>query len=143
MKLHHVLPAFLFVLACQSAPKAPCPDTQEVVDRIAAANPDVVRLTVHAVPPEGGAMCAVASTADDKRGKASDPEDHQALANGETVVLDEASGIDVSVPVLQQGGKFTAVVGVTMKSGQDRAAIVQKAKSIASEVAGAMPARKM
>lgn len=131
--------SLLFVVAgCKSTPAAPCADTQAVVDKVAAAHPDLVRLTVHAVPPQGGAMCAVASTSADKLGKPSDPEDHRALESGETVVLDEAGAVDYTVPVRQKDGKYTAVVGVTLKSGGDQATQMAAAKAIAAEVAGQM-----
>ncbi len=138
MKYALVLPVLFAISSCQCAPSAPCPDTQAVVTKVAAAHPEVVRLTVHAVPPAGGALCAIASSLPEKLGKPSDPEDHRAIDSGETVVLDEAGAVDYTVPVRQKDGKFTAAVGVTLKSGGDPAAQMAAAKAIAAEVAGQM-----
>lgn len=129
--------------ACQSTTAAPCADTQKVVDSVAAANPDVIRLTVHAVPPAGGEYCAIASTSADKRGKPSDPEDFDAMQTGQTVVRDEPGAIDVTVPVLQKAGKWTAAVGVTLKaeSGDSRSQLTARGQQIAQAVAAQMPTR--
>ncbi|MCB9885661.1 MAG: hypothetical protein H6838_09225 [Planctomycetes bacterium] len=138
MKFALALPALFVVAACHSTPAAPCPDTQAVVTKVAAAHGDVLRLTVHAVPPGGGAMCGIASTSPERLGRVSDSEDHRAIDTGEIVVLDEPGAVDYSVPVRQKDGKFTAVVGVTLKSGGDPAALRASAVAIAAEVAGQM-----
>lgn len=128
--------SLLFVAACQGTPQAPNSTAQAVVEKVAAAHPECVRLTVHRVPATGGWMQVVASTLAEKLGKASDPEDHRAIATGETVVLDEAGAVDYSVPVCKQGGEYTAVIGVTLKTGGDPAKQMNVAKAIAAEVAG-------
>lgn len=128
--------AFVFA-ACQGTGNAPCPDTQSVVADIASRHTDLLRLSVHATPPGGGAMCAIASTASERLGKASDAEDQRAIANGEVVVLEEPGAVDVTVPMLKKDGKFTAAAGVTLK-GSDKQAAVTTAKIIASELEAAM-----
>jgi anti-sigma factor RsiW len=67
---------------CASGPQTTCPKAQAIVDSIAKEHPEVVRLTVHEVPPAGGECHAVASTSSDKRGKPSDPEDLEAMKTG-------------------------------------------------------------
>lgn len=131
-----ILASLLVFAACKSAPEAPCPDTQAIVEAVAKAHPDCVRLTVHKTPPAGGDVCAVASTSADKLGKPSDPEDLKAMQTGETVVLDEPGAIDVTVPVMAENGKHMAAVGVTLKAGAgtDRARVVAMAKEIAMAV---------
>lgn len=132
------LSVLVAVAGCAAAPKALCPDTQNAVEHVAAAHPEVVRLTVHAVPPAGGEMCVIASSLAAKLGKPSDPEDHRAVASGETVVLDEPGAVDYTVPVRLREGRYTAAVGVTMKSGGEPAAQMAAAKAIAAEVAAMM-----
>jgi len=136
--------ALLFVAmlgACASM-KAPYPAAQDTVDGVAANHPELVRLTLHAVP-EGKTDCTqVASTVKKRRGKPSDPEDRKAMKTGQVVVLDESGAIDVTVPILRVNGKATAVAGVTLRmdEGADRAALVSKARTIAEELATAVRA---
>jgi len=134
---------FVIVLAaCASMKKSPYPAAQEIVDGVAAKHPELVRLTLHAVP-EGKTDCTqVASTLKGRRGKPSDPEDLKAMKTGQQVVLDEPGAIDVTVPILRQSGKATAVAGVTLRveEGADRAALVNKARAIAEELAKAVRA---
>ncbi|MFM1874156.1 MAG: hypothetical protein RL398_3578 [Planctomycetota bacterium] len=138
MRMFRVAVLSLFFVGCQSAPAAPCPDTQAAVEAVAAAHQEVVRLTVHAVPAGGTGMVAVASTLADKLGKASDPEDVRAVQTGAVQVLDEAGAVDYTVPVKPVDGKFTAAVGVTLKAGGDQQAQMAHAKAIAAEVAARM-----
>lgn len=115
--------------ACCDAANAP----QTVVDNVAKANPAVTRLTIHCA--DDGSMKVCASTAGDKVGKASDPEDKKALETGQEVVLEEKGALDVTVPICMKDGKATAVCGVTMKSdGMTREQAIAKAKEIAKAV---------
>jgi hypothetical protein len=129
-------PLFAFVLfhACQTEPMRP--DAQNIIDRLAKEQSDIVRLTLHTTPPDGGAMCAVASTASDKLGKPSDPEDVKAMQTGETVVLEEGGSLDVTVPIQQFEGRWTAAVGVTLRpaAGEVRWQTVARATEIAKAV---------
>jgi hypothetical protein len=131
--------ASLFVAAlatsCASSSSSCCSkaDPQVVVDDVAKANPGVVRLTVHCM--QDGKLTACASTLADKKGKPSDPEDQQAIDGGQPVVKEEAAGLDVTVPILQQDGKFTVACGVTFGGkGMARDAAVQQAQAIAKAV---------
>lgn len=135
-----ILASLLAFAACKSAPEAPCPDTQAIVEAVAGMHPECTRLTVHKTPPAGGDVCAVASTSADKLGKPSDPEDLRAMQTGETIVLDEPNAIDVTVPVMAENGKHTAAVGVTLKAdaATDREAVVAMAKEIAMAVEARM-----
>ena len=133
---------FVTMLAACASTKSPYPAAQDIVDGVAAKHPELVRLTLHAVP-EGKTECTqVASTAKGRRGKPSDPEDLDAMKTGRQVVLDEPGAVDVTVPILRKGGKPTAVTGVTLRAaeGADRATLVNKARAIAEEVAIAVRA---
>jgi hypothetical protein len=115
--------------ACCDAANAP----QTVVDNVAKANPAVARLTIHC--PDDGAMKVCASTAADKVGAASDPEDKKALETGQEVVLEEKGALDVTLPICMKDGKATAVCGVTIKTdGMSREQAIAKAKEIAKAV---------
>jgi len=122
--------------------KTPYPAAQEIVDSVAAKHPELVRLTLHAIP-EGKSDCMqIASTAKKRRGKPSDPEDLKALETGREVVLEEDGALDVTVPILMQMGKASAVAGVTLRAeeGANRNALLAKARGIAAELATAVRA---
>ena len=138
-----LVPALLGTLftACASNP-APSPDVQEIVDSIQGIHADVVRLTVHSTPPGGGTCYAIASTQSSKRGLPSDPEDLQAISTGKNVILQESGALDVTVPILQKSGKYTAAAGVTLKSpvGARQDDLVARAEAIAREIGQRMEA---
>ena len=121
---------------CLSASRPPSPEAQSIVESISAARPEIVRLTVHTIPPSGGPCQVVASTLRSKLGQPSDPEDLRAMQDGQTIVLDEQGALDVTVPILSKDGKHTASAGVTLKakSGADRAELEAEAVLIAREV---------
>jgi len=133
---------FVAILGACASMKAPYPDAQDIVDGVAAKHPELVRLTLHAVPAGKTECLQVASTMKKRRGKPSDPEDLKAMKTGQQVVLDEPGAIDVTVPILRVNGKATAVTGVTlrMEEGANRAALVNKARAIAQELATAVRA---
>ena len=144
MRLIPILIPILFVslVAGCASMKGPYPAAQDILDGVAAKHPDLVRLTLHAVP-EGKTDCTqVASTAKKRRGKPSDPEDLKAMETGREVVLEEDGAIDVTVPILMQMGKAIAVTGVTLplKEGENRNAVIAKARGIASELEAAVRA---
>lgn len=130
-----VLSALLFAPACAVTGPAKCDDcakAQSVVESVAKQHPDCVRLTVHCTMEGGTKACA--STVADKIGKASDKEDLDAMRTGETIVLDEAGAIDVTVPINGKDGKYASACGVTMKAGTPRDQALAKATTIAKAV---------
>lgn len=134
----------LFTSACQSTPTAPCADTQAIVEAVAKEYPAVTRLTVHTTPPNGGESIAIASTLPEKLGKPSDPEDLKAIKKGETVVIENTNELDVTVPICQKEGKFTAAAGVTFKTerGTDKKQLTELAQAIAKVLEDRMKAPK-
>ncbi|MHC4847831.1 MAG: hypothetical protein ACYTEG_05175 [Planctomycetota bacterium] len=128
--------------ACASMKKSPYPAAQDIVDGVAAKHPELVRLTLHAVPADKAECTQVASTMKKRRGKPSDPEDLKAMKTGQQIVLDEEGAVDVTVPILRVNGKPTAVAGVTlsMEPGANKAALINKARGIAEELAAAVRA---
>jgi len=118
---------FALSAACSSTAtcckNAPCPNTQAIVLELAQENADVVRLSVHAIPPGKSQMIAIASTSTEKLGKPSDQEDLDAVSSGQNVVLHEGDNVDVTVPILAFEGKYTAAVGATMKAADQQAGV--------------------
>lgn len=136
-----ILPASLFfalltvVPACKSTGCCEtCVDPQAVVEQIAKEHPECTRLTVHCTPAGETAAIACASTAADKKGKPSDPEDLRAMQTGQTVVLDEAGALDVTVPICAKDGKHMAACGVTLKGAGSRDQQIAAATAIAKKV---------
>jgi hypothetical protein len=124
--------------SCASGASSTCCTTdcnaQSVVEQVQKANAGVSRLTMHCKQADGTAI-ACASTLADKKGKASDPEDLKAMESGAPIVIEEANGLDVTVPIRNQDGKFKAACGVTFADkGMDRAAAVASAQTIAKAV---------
>jgi hypothetical protein len=106
-----------------------------VVDRVAKENPGLTRLTVHCTPANATGPIACASTSAEKKGKPSDPEDKQAMATRQTVVLEEAGTLDVTVPILVKDGKCTTACGITLKKdGATREQLMAKANAVARSV---------
>jgi hypothetical protein len=131
--------SIVFAASCGVFRRDEFHEAQQLVDALSQRYQEITRLTIHAAP-EGESECRViASTDPVRRGTSSDPEDKQAIASGEIVVLDEPGAVDVTVPILPLDGKFTAAVGVTLRQpeGRDKAATVARAKEIAKAVADA------
>ncbi len=135
--------SLVVLAACAGAPDdAAYPAAHAVVDKVAGEHSDVVRLTLHAVPQGQSESRVIASTAPEKRGQPSDPEDLVALDTGEVQVLEEAGALDVTVPILVRGGKATAVAGVTLTAAQgaDRSELITRARVIAEQIAAGVRA---
>ncbi len=139
-----IVALLLLVAACASTKGGASPAAQEVLDRVAGRHPDLVRLTLHAVPEGGKELTQVASTMAERRGKKSDAEDFEAMKSGKVTVLDEAGAVDVTVPILVKAGAPTAVAGVTLRpaAGADRDTTVMRARAIAQELANEIRAAK-
>lgn len=133
------VPLFLFA-ACGALGGSDNPEAQKLVGAVAQRYTEIVRLTLHAIPSGGSECRVIASTEAARVGRASDKEDLDAMASGQTVVLDEPDALDVTVPVLPVQGKPTAVVGVTLRhpAGRERAATLARAAEIAKAVADAV-----
>jgi hypothetical protein len=133
---------FIAVLGACASTKAPYPAAQDIVANVAAKHSNLVRLTLHAVPAGKTECTQVASTEPKRNGRPSDPEDLKAMKTGQQVVLEESGAIDVTVPILVEGGNATAVAGVTLRmaEGGDREALVSEARKIAEELAAAVRA---
>jgi hypothetical protein len=136
-------PLLLGVLSCAaapSAPEAPEPAMQAIVDRIAGAHPEVARLSIHAAEDGGPHMRIVASTVAGRVGESSDPEDLLVSRTGEPVEMKEGHNLDYTAPVVDASGRTVAVIGVTVSgaSGGSDGARLALAKQIAAEAGAAV-----
>ncbi len=131
--------AFLGVVACASPDhgRASYPEAQHIVEQVAARHPDVVRLTIHAMPAKSSHSRIIASNVHAKLGKASDPEDLHAMETKQPVTLSEGQNLDYTAPVVDASGKAIAAIGVTVK-GASEAAKLATAKLIAGELSSAI-----
>ncbi|MHC4471899.1 MAG: hypothetical protein ACYS99_13145 [Planctomycetota bacterium] len=134
----------LVVLSCGSEPVSEdrFAAAQAVVEGIVAKHPDLVRLTIHAIPAGETESRIIACNVEEKRGKPSDPEDIQAMKTLETIVLREGENLDVTAPVLDPAGKAIAATGITLSfsEGATEKDLVEKAHSIARELTAAIRA---
>lgn len=142
MRIALLIVVALLAACASTGGDVPYPEAQQLIDRIAAEQTDLVRLTLHAVPTGKTECIQLASTTPERRGKPSDPEDLDAMRTGKEVVLNEPGALDVTVPILAKGGKPTAIAGVTLRSDKmaDRDALIQRAKKIADSLAAAVSA---
>ena len=115
---------------------------QKIVDEALKRHPEVVRLTIHAVPQGESQMRGVASNSAAKLGKPSDPEDLRTLQTGAEVVLQEGDHIDVTLPLTDANGTRIATAGVTLANpkGRTRDELVADARAIAAELGAAIRA---
>jgi len=126
-----------FLAACESGPgPAEFPAAQEIVDQTASRHPDLVRLSIHAVPSGEARTRVVASNLPEKLDDWSDPEDLEAIEKKTAVWLEEGENIDYTVPVVDSSGEAIAAVGVTV-AGQG-AEQRQLAERIAADVSSAI-----
>lgn len=110
---------------------------QKLLDKLASKYPDVVRLTIHAVPSGEEGSRIIACNIKQKIGATSDPEDLEVLTTNKIVVLREGDNLDVTAPIRGKAGKPVAATGITLrfKRGETENEVIEKAKSIAQELA--------
>ena len=113
---------------------------QALVERIVSAHPEIVRLTIHAVPDGEEHSRIIACNLKEKIGKSSDPEDLEAMKTGKTIVLKEGDNLDVTVPIYDKAGKPVAATGITLrlKKGESEEEVIEKARSIARLLSSAI-----
>lgn len=116
---------------------------QSIVDGIVAKNPDVVRLTIHAIPTGGAESKIIACNLAERIGRASDPEDLNAMKTGNSTVLKEGENLDYTAPIRDAAGKTIAATGITLagpKAGESEADRIAKAENLAKEIQAAVQA---
>lgn len=122
----------LFLAGCQMTGGC-CADPQAAVASVAAANDGCTRLSLHC-PQDDGSMKCCASTDAARVGAPSADEDARAMKSGETIVLEEGTALDVTIPLMKDGA-CCCVCGVTLETnGMTREQVVERATMIAKAV---------
>ncbi len=111
-------------------------DAQALVEKTVAHYPQIVRLTIHAIPTGEKTSRIIACNVRKKIGKLSGPEDLEAIKNSKTTALKEGNNLDVTTPIYDRAGNSIAATGITLcyKKGEDENTVLEKAKSIAREL---------
>jgi len=119
-------------------------EAQTLVEKMVSKYPQLVRLTIHAVPTGEKNSRIIACNIKEKIGKPSDPEDLEAMKTNKTVVLKEGNNLDVTAPICNKEGKPIAATGITLrfKKGEKEGVVVERAKAIARELTDAIQGSK-
>ena len=113
------------------------PDAQRRLEAVVKQHPDIVRLTIHAVPRGETKSRIVATNVAAKLGAWSDPEDLQAMATQKPVIVEEGENLDYTAPVVDWQGQSVAAVGVTVK-GTNKTDMLTSAIMIADQMAASI-----
>ena len=132
----------LVLISCQSAPPANdrFPEAQELVNSTMDMTPNLVRLSIHAVPTGETNCIYVATSAADRIYRASDPEDLKGLNSGARTVMREGENLDVTIPMRNARGRIVAVAGITLANPDQvsEAELVSQADGIAANITRAV-----
>lgn len=137
----------LLLVSCAGGPaqvRMEYPQAQNLIAQTLAKYPDLVRLTIHAVPKGQSGSRIIACNLSEKIGKASDPEDLAAMKTNRLVVLREGNNVDVTAALVDRTGKPIAATGITLKipAGVNMATQVELAREIAGEMSAAIAGSK-
>ena len=105
---------------------------QALIERIVSSHPDLVRLTIHAVPAGEKRNRIIACNIKEKIGMPSDPEDLEAMRDNRMVILKDGTNLDVTLPILDRSGRPIAAAGVTLpvRKGESKGEVIERARSI-------------
>jgi hypothetical protein len=116
---------------------------QQTLQSVAAGYPNLVRLTLHAVPRGETQMKAIASSVADRRNKPSDPEDISAVQSGKETVQEAGDNLELTLPIADANGQRIAAAGVTLeRNGRSRDELIGDARTIAGQLGAAVRAAK-
>jgi hypothetical protein len=129
----------LLVLGC-SASQGPGRDFRSVralIDRTLENHPDIVWLTLHAVPTGQTRCRIVGCNSEEEIGKLSATEDIETMQTKSVTILPEDKVITVIAPILDKSGNAVAAAGITLKRSDSTSeeSLVNQARSIAREMA--------
>jgi hypothetical protein len=118
---------------------APAPGkiyAQRLVDELAAAHGDLVRIGIHITPPNKWENLIIACNVPERIGQKSDPEDLRAMKSGQPVVLNEGENFDVTLPLHDAAGKTIGAIGLTFKprANEQKAGAARRARAMAFEI---------
>ena len=133
--------AFAFLFALATALRAEIPTkiyAQELVDRMVAANPDLLVIVMHVTPPKGEQNVIIASNIG-RIGKAGDEDDMRVINTGKTNLEVAHSGdrFEVELVLRDVTGETLGALGLVWpyKKGQDQKAFEKKANAIRDALA--------
>lgn len=128
----------VFIKRSSRLPEEQGKDAQALVEKITAKYPQIVRLTIHAIPSGESKSRIIACNISEKIGKLSDPEDLEAMAQNKSIVLREGDNLDVTAPICNREGAPMAATGITLRfqEGESEKELTEKALSIAKELTG-------
>ena len=109
---------------------------QRLVDEFGGRHPDLVRIGIHATPPNTSENVIIACNETDRIGRKSDPEDLKAMKSGRPVVLKEGENFDVTLPLHDAAGNTIGAIGLTFKprAGEQDADAARRARGLAGEI---------
>jgi hypothetical protein len=113
-----------------------------LVDELAKAHPELVRIGLHLTPPNRSDNIIVASNIPAKVGQKSDPEDLEVMKTGRPVILKEGDNYDVTLALHDAAGRLIGALGLTVKptaTGQKGA--LQSAQSITKDFERRIPSK--
>ena len=115
---------------------------QRLVDDLAKAHPELVRIGVHVTPPDKPDNIIIASNLAVKIGQKSDPEDLEVMKTGRPVVLKEGDNYDVTLPLHDAAGRLIGALGLTLKpNGAGQSQIVRSAQAITRAFEKGIPSK--
>ncbi len=116
---------------------------QSLVDRTLASHPEVIILAVHAAVP-GSKVNVILGSNIGRIGKPADEDDLRVIEKGETNQEVDASGkrFEAELPLTDARSRRIGALGAVFnyKPGDDKEALVARARGIRNEMAGRIPA---
>ncbi len=142
--MHGVLPLCLFTIlvifslywisdTTEASEEGRFAQAQALVERIVSTHPEIVRLSIHAVPAGEKQNRIIACNIKEKIGMPSDPEDLEVMRGKRIVVLKKGTNLDVTLPILDRSGRPIGTAGVTLplRRGQSEEQVVERVRFIA------------
>lgn len=111
-------------------------EAQDLIERIALEYPNIVRLTIHAVPSGEMKSRIIACNLRGKIGQPSDPEDLAAMRTNKTTVLHEGDNLDVTAPIRNREDIPVAATGITLRIGKNvkEDTVIKEAEKITERI---------
>jgi hypothetical protein len=109
---------------------------QQLVDKLAADHPDLLRVALHVTPPKKSDNLIIPCNLPERIGRKSDPEDLQAMRMGQPILLKEGENFDVTLPLHDAAGRTIGAIGLTFKPrpGEQDPAATRRARAMAGQI---------
>jgi hypothetical protein len=113
---------------------------QVLVESTVAKHPELAGLELATTPPDAQDCVTIAATDAAEMGDKCDKAELAVMKTGKPTVEKEGDGYDVTLP-LHVSGETIGIIGMDFKLDQKELGLVDRAKSIAKEVEGQIPAK--